>query len=531
VNETLAYLKTFAQLPFALRRFSRHTLTLEEARRIVRQRLQRREENFVDTVERSIYGHQESPYLALLNMVGCEFGDLRALVRQEGLEGALRALRDKGVYVTFEEFKGRKPIVRGRSTIPVKAGDFDNPSVLSAFTIQSSGSTGAATKVGVNLEQIAAQAPHELLTLSAHGLLDSPVVRWNGILPTGTLRNILRGVYIGHPPQRWFSPLGLRDSKYWLKYGLATYYIMACVRLWGVRVPLPEYVKVEQASVVARCIAELLKAGRGCLLNSTVSLSMRACTAAQEAGLDLTGATFQGSSEAATSAKAAYLQRAGVHFISNYGMVEAHRIASACARSGEADDVHLHTDAFALFAYPYPVEGLDIAVPAFNLTTLLPTASKVMLNVQVDDYGIVEERHCGCELEACGYSTHLRKIRSYSKLTGEGVTLIGTEMLHILEEVLPARFGGSHLDYQMMEQEDGQGFTRLYVLISPSVVIADEQDVIEVILNALRESSPMADASRTIWQQMRTIQVRREEPIWTRRGRLLPLHIDRGMED
>jgi hypothetical protein len=351
------------------------------------------------------------------------------------------------------------------------------------------------------------------------------VIRWNSVLPAGTLRSILRSVYIGHPPQRWFSPLGLRDSKYWIKYGLATYYILAWLRICGVRVPFPEYAKVDRASVVARCVSELLHVHRRCVLSSNMSLSLRVCVAAQEAGLDLRGATFQGSSEPATSAKVEYLERAGVRFISNYGMVEANRIASGCAQPSEVGDVHLMKDALALFSYPYRVEEFDITVPAFNLTTLLPTASKLMLNVQIDDYGIVEERHCGCELGSHGYSTHLRQIRSYSKLTGEGVTLIGTEMLRILEEVLPARFGGSPLDYQVVEQEDEQGFTRLYVVISPRIVIGDEQVVIDVILNALRESSPMADAARTVWQQMHTIQVRRTEPVLTGRGTLMPLHI------
>jgi hypothetical protein len=83
----------------------------------------------------------------------------------------------------------------------------------------------------------------------------------------------------------------------------------------------------------------------------------------------------------------------------------------------------------------------------------------------------------------------------------------------------------------MVEQEDEQGFTRLYLLISPDVVIADEEQVIETILNALRESSPMADAARTVWQQMQTIQVRRAEPVLTKRGKLFPLHIERRMEN
>jgi len=529
VNETLDYLKTFTHLPLALQRFSRHTtMTVDEAKLVVRERLERREESFLQFVGRSIYDHPASPYLPLLEMAGCEFADLQALVRGKSLEGALRQLRDAGVYITFEEFKGRKPIVRHGKTIPVSAHAFDNPFMPRAFTIESGGSTGAATNVGVNLEQVAARAPHELLTLSAHGLLHVPSLRWSPILPSGTLRNILRTVYIGQPPLRWFSPLGLRDSRYWLKYGLATYYILFWVRAWGMPVPWPEYVRIDQAIKIARCAADLLRTHGQCLIQTNPSRSMRVVMAAQEAGLDLRGATFQGSEEPATPAKVGYLERAGVRFVSNYGMVEANRIGSACARPYDAGDVHLLSDALALISYPYLVEDLGIPVPAFNLTTLLPSSSKVMLNVQIDDYGIVEERHCGCELDTCGFTTHLRQIRSYSKLTGEGVTLIGTEMERILEEVLPAHFGGSPLDYQMMEEEDEQGFTRLYVLIHPRLEIGDEQRVVEVILHALSESSPMADATRTVWEQMQTVRVKRAEPVLTQRGKLLPLHSQRG---
>ena len=184
-----------------------------------------------------------------------------------------------------------------------------------------------------------------------------------------------------------------------------------------------------------------------------------------------------------------------------------------------------------MITYPYSVEGCGVTVPAFNLTSLLDTSSKVLLNYQSDDYGTVRERACGCALESYGYSTHLHTIRSYSKLVGEGVTLIGSEMLHILEHVLPSRFGGSPLDYQLMEQEDAHGLTRLYLIVSPCVEIADERQVIEVVLNALSRSSPMGDAARVVWQQAHTLQVKRMEPVWTARGKLLPLHIKRSEHD
>ena len=60
----------------------------------------------------------------------------------------------------------------------------------------------------------------------------------------------------------------------------------------------------------------------------------------------------------------------------------------------------------------------------------------------------------------------------------EGVTLIGSDMEYILEEALPASCGGSPLDYQIVEEEDEHGFTRLTVRVHPSVAIASEQQVI-----------------------------------------------------
>jgi hypothetical protein len=342
---------------------------------------------------------------------------------------------------------------------------------------------------------------------------------------------MLRRAHIGQLPERWFSPIGWRDSRHWFKYGLATGYILLCMRLCGIRVPLPQVVRVDQAHVVARWLAETLKTHGRCLLYTQVSYAVRVCLAAQEAGLDLRGATIKAGGEPATPAKVRQIESAGVRYMSSYGMTEAGSIASGCARPVDGSDVHLFKDAYALVSYPHTVPATGITVPAFNLTTLLPTAPKLMLNVQMDDYGVIEERHCGCELETYGYTTHLRHIRSYSKLTGEGATLIGTEMVRILEEVLPARFGGSPLDYQIMEAEDEQGFTRLYLLVSPRVAIVDESLVIQVVLDALSQSSPMADAARTIWQHASTLRVKRMEPTWTSRGKLLPLHIQRGTPD
>jgi hypothetical protein len=159
------------------------------------------------------------------------------------------------------------------------------------------------------------------------------------------------------------------------------------------------------------------------------------------------------------------------------------------------------------------------------VTHLHPSASKLLLNVELDDYGLLEERSCGCPLDALGLRVHLRQIRSFAKLTGEGVTLVGCEMVHILEEVLPARFGGSSLDYQLVEEEDEAGLTRLTLLVSPSVPIADEREVIEAIHAALARESLAADMARAFWAQAGTLRVRREAPRVGSGGKQMPLRL------
>jgi NMT1/THI5 like len=71
-----------------------------------------------------------------------------------------------------------------------------------------------------------------------------------------------------------------------------------------------------------------------------------------------------------------------------------------------------------------------------------------------------------------------QRITPEAPLSGEGVTLAGSDMMRVLEQVLPTKFGGNALNYQLEEVEDGQGFIRFNLLISPRVPLADEQAVI-----------------------------------------------------
>jgi hypothetical protein len=520
--------KEYARLAWGLRGFLHQRITLEEAEAIVRRRIAERAENFLRVIERGIFGYPQSPYLPLLKLARCELGDIQNMVRANGLEDTLRALREAGVHVTFEEFKGREPIVRDGQVIPAEPRDFDNPYLGPHYYGGSSGTTGPSTRVAMVLDHLTATNPNVMLAFEAYGLLHVPTAVWLSILPNSSgVGTVLRLANLGQVPKKWFSPLVASDLRPSLKSRLATQYIVAMGRLLGIRIPGPEPLTLDRAGVLAHWMADTLKAYGVCLLMTQVSKALRICIAAQEEGLDLTGAAILAGGEPPTPAKVQTMTDVGARWLVGYWLTELGILGLGCLNPADLNDIHLFRDCVALIQYRREVSGSGITVDAFHFTSLLPTAPKLMLNVESDDYGLVETRSCGCPLDSFGFTEHVRHIRSFRKLSGEGVTLVGSEMLHILEEVLPARFGGSPLDYQLLEEEDEQGFTRLSLLISPKVNIDNEDEVILTVLEALGEGSVAADFARAIWSQAGTLRVKRMEPVWTAQGKLMPLHLAR----
>jgi hypothetical protein len=506
--------------------FLRYRVTLEESRDLLRRGVRDRVPNFLRVLKHGIYRHEASPYLPLLKRAGCELGDLEASVRRLGLEATLEALRAEGVYFTFEEFKGRAPVVRGGAEISVRAGDFDNPYLACAYETETGGSSGGVgTRVAVDLETVKAQIPHLMMTRAVHDMLDRPSAIWRGALPdpTGT-GIILRAIGYGGVPQRWFTPTKPAYGK-GLKNRLATATILGMSRLHGIRVPFPEFVPINRAGVIARWATEAVRTHGSCTVGTTMSLAVRICLASERDGLDLSGVRFMGGSEPFTPARARVIERTGARLVPHYIGVDVGPMGFACARPSSVDDVHLLRDCVAVIQHPRKMLGSDASVDAFYVTSLRPTAAKILLNVETDDYGILEQRSCGCAFEGLGYTEHLREIRSFGKLTGEGVTLVGSEMIRVLEEVLPARFGGSPLDFQLLEEEDENGLSRLNLIVSPRLSIAREEAVAETVLHALRRAGAAADIARAFWQQAGTLRVTRAEPVWTARGKLLPIRV------
>ena len=505
-------IKTYGRfgLGVGLRGFLRRKITLEEARAIVQELIEEREANFLRLVGRGIFDYTRSPYLALLKLAGCEMGDIHNMVRSRGLEETLRALREAGVYFSFEEFKGLEPTVRNGQVISVYPQDFDNPYLQPYYHGQSGGTTGAATRVSFDLDHMVAAAPFDMLTRHAHDILGVPTAVWLGGSPG--LIVILRSAILGQVPQKWFT-----DSTS-LNLRMATAYLVLMGRLFGTSFPWPEPVKWDEAVVIARWADKTIKTHGACVIRTMVSKAQRVCVAAQEEGINLTGATFLVTGEPPTPGKVQGITSTGARCVPFYAFTEHGAIAGfGCARPADENDIHLSKHALALIQFPRKVPKSESTVDAFNFTSLLPTAPKLLLNVEMDDYGLIETRSCGCPLESYGFTEHLYRIRSFRKLTGGGPTLVGSKMAYILEEVLPNRFGGSSLDYQLLEEEDEKGFTRFSLVVNPKVHISNEIEVVETVLGA------MGKWQATQYHQAGMLRVRRMEPILTNRGKLLPI--------
>ena len=122
-----------------------------DARKAVRNSLARREEGFLDHLRRFVYSRPDSPYLRLLRLAGCEFGDFQHLVLTNGLDGTLQALGDQGVCLTSKEFHGRCDVVRGSLRFRVEPRTLVNPVSRSHVPLRSSGSRSSGTPVMMDL--------------------------------------------------------------------------------------------------------------------------------------------------------------------------------------------------------------------------------------------------------------------------------------------------------------------------------------------------------------------------------------------
>lgn len=499
---------------FCLPRFFLKPLSLQECYALVRRRVEEREDNFLEQVRRGVYSNPRSPYYKLLRHADCAYGDLEGIVRQKGLEKTLRKLSDAGVYVTIEEYKGRKPVERGGLSFKVQPEDFDNPCVVPSFESRSSGTRGPSTRGKLDFDFLTHRAADYAVQFDALGLYGVPYAVWNA-----HLRHLLCAAKTGMPLVKWFLPLHSSKNKF------ASSYTIVVGRILGHPLPWPESAGTHEAQKVAKWLVKMKQTERRIVVWTPPTPAVRVCSAAREHGMDISGAHFISNGEPLTLAREQAIEAAGCRVVAMYSSSETGCVGSGCVNSS-GDDVHVLKGNVAVIQQPRPVGSTGITVNALRVTALLPSAPKVLINFEMGDYGLLQGRACGCKFDGLGLTDHLSHIRSFEKLTSESMTFFAGDLANIIEE-LPLKFGGGPLDYQAIEEQGENGLSHLAILVSPKLGRIDEAVLIKTILGELERMR--GDSGRMmarVWKEAGTVRVRREEPHPTKGGKVFSFQVD-----
>jgi hypothetical protein len=511
-----------------LKNFFHNPITVRQAEEEVRWRIATRGERFLSLAQAQVFGRPQSAYRKLFKLAGCELADLRDHVGRYGLEETLEKLARDGVYLTAEEFKGKREVARGGKSFLVDPRDLEISPSGPSLVMQTTGASNQPRKYLMPIPAFASRAVPMCVFFSAHDLFSSSYAVYDAILPAnGGVRDLLVRSGFGLGAERWFARTVPQDSRLGSAWNLLmTYLIVLLGNFFGPGLPRPRFVDPENVQPILDWVLKEKRRGKSCCIRSTASNAARIARAAWEQGVSLERTTFFVSGEPFTEAKRDAIERAGAKGIIGYGF-EGGAIAFGCVNPAYIDEMHLDSSKLALIARPHPLAAAPEIHPLL-VTTFDEPGPKFYLNVELGDYGALSDRRCGCPMEAVGFTRHIHGIRSYEKFTAEGMNYFYGDLFELLEKTLPAEFGGGPGDYQLVEEEDAAGQTRLMLAIHPRVGDLSEQKVFTTVLAALAEGSPANDFQSKIWQTAGTLKIRRQVPFVTARGKILPLHISRA---
>lgn len=496
-----------------LRRFLSTPIDPAEAHAEVQHRLDHRDDYFLDCVRQLVFEVPSSPYRPLLAAAGWSYSDVEASVRRHGIEETLERLRDAGVYVTLDEWKGRDPLVRNGVELHLKPADFDNPLIGRDLEASSSGSSGVASRTPAGWAGMTDLAKRMRVTFDMYGMGGATVAVWMPAPPGGS--GLLAAVLmtkVGMRPERWFA---LTRSAGSFLDRFAALFLLVAARLLGHSLPWPRYTELGDAEVVARWLA----AGEPPrVLLGFASSAVRVGKVAQELGLDLRGRAVFVGGEPVTPDRQAFLRSLGVEVVAGYGASDAGSIGTGCTDAVGVDDYHVQLDQIAVI--PGPEAPASGPVPLL-VSSLVKTNGKVLLNVDLGDEGVLERHTCDCPFGEQGYDLHLSHVRSRAKQTSEGMTVPSRALWEHAGDAL-ASAGAGRDDYQIWEVQGSDGISRVALAVSPHLEI-DEAAVVDRILRDFATRDAGSKTAADIWRQAGTLRIVRERPRLSAGAKLLPV--------
>jgi hypothetical protein len=510
--------------------FFRERVTLERAKEEIKRGLDRREERFLEIVRSQIFERPKSPYLRLLALAGCEFSDLQAQVRRCGIEDTLAQLAREGVYLSSAEFKGKKEVTRGGHCFRVAPGCLENPNVAGGYRTQSSGTTNQPIRSFVSLDLLAIRTPATCLAFGAHDLFSRAHAMYDSVLPgSAGINNLMIYARMGVAADRWFArTMPIKSKLEKIYHSSTTRLLVHAARYCGAGFPKPEYLRDDKVDEIIYWVAAQRAQRRACCITTAASNAARIGRAACHLGISLEGTIFIVTGEPFTDSKREVIESAGARAIPRYAYGGSINISFGCANPVHTDESHVNQHLLALIASPYRSANAGSAVYPLLCTTIDPGFPRLLLNVESGDYGYLSRRDCGCLLEKTGLSLHLHHIRSFEKFTSEGMNFFYGDLYELFERTFPCEFGGGPGDYQLMEEEDSTGQTRLTLVVHPQVRALDERRILTRLRAELSQRSRGDRFMADVWARAGTFKVKRAIPHASPRGKILPLHMTTG---
>ncbi|MBM3746236.1 MAG: hypothetical protein FJW34_10600 [Acidobacteria bacterium] len=487
----------------------------------VRERYAARTRTFLQLAEAAVFRQPANPYFELFRLAGCGLADLKDSVEREGLEPALQKLCDAGIRLSHAEFKGHTPIVRGGKEIRARPADFSNPLVTSGVVGFSSGSRSHGTPSRHSVEWMLERESEWAHQLRLLGAEDALHVNLLSMLPATP--GLVRAAFAARHQRSaaWFT-LGGTLSDSWHYRALSLFMALA-VRSAGLRIRFPTFLVDDDFGPAADFVARLNQQGRPVLVESIVSPAGRLADAARSRGLSLNRTTFLLAGEALTDAHRALIHATGATAISSYIVSEVGLIGMGCAELDRDNAVHIMDSGLVVFSRKKVAPLTDCELNSLVFTTVARHGPYFLINAETDDAGDIEPAPCDCALSRFGYRRVIRNLFSYGKLTGQGTTLLGTDVLRILLERLPARFGGVPGDYQLAESGNGAQST-VELRVHPRLGQVNESAVRDFFLAQVKALWGGA-VTRREWTQTGGFRVVIAKPFVTATGKVQPLHL------
>jgi hypothetical protein len=360
------------------------------------------------------------------------------------------------------------------------------------------------------------------IAVSAQRHQDWDFALWR-IPGTSALSGLMTAAQLGIRVARWFTHVSPDSPRVHPRYLWSARLVHWASILAGKPLPLPEYAGIDDPEPILRWIEEVRGVNRIPYISTYPTSAVSLCLAAEARGIDISGTTFTLSGEPVTETRVAKIRRSGAHVLTNYSAIEVGRIGIGCLEPNHADDTHLFHDLHAVVQPGEKHVRSELPGDALLFTSLRSSSRLFVLNASIGDRAAIEQRSCGCHLNAVGWTTHIHDISAYAKVTAGGMTFFDTDLVRILEEVLPNRFGGSPAHYQLVEQETDSGRPRLALIVDPAVGAVDEQALANTFLSVIGEGSGVEHVMELKWRSDNVMGVIRDRPQPAASGKVLHL--------